>query len=55
MSSPIFHGTLIARSIQMPVELTWQCRYCDTINPSKNVHCEHCGAPRKEQSWIDGT
>ena len=27
----------------------WTCDHCHTINPEKNVVCEYCGAPHKDE------
>ena len=31
-------------------ESNWECRYCDSINPSTSYKCGHCGAPRKKNN-----
>jgi len=28
---------------------TWECQYCNTMNPHRRVHCAHCGAPHKKE------
>lgn len=30
--------------------MTWTRPYCDTANPNKAAHCDHCGAPRKQHN-----
>lgn len=29
-------------------EVSWTCEYCKCVNPLKEIHCAHCGAPRRK-------